>query len=87
VDGPGSQVRKDDFDLTPGDVRSLNWGVSQFLPLREDQSLLLELGIAGYGSWQVGNDSGNDAASPALKDEVQAVGFQFGLTRGGLCVT
>ena len=71
---------KDDFDLTPGDVLSLNWGVSQYLPLREDQTLLLELGLTGYSSWQVSNDSGADAANAPVKDEVHAVGVQLGLT-------
>jgi hypothetical protein len=71
---------KDDFDLTPGEALSLNWGVSQYLPLREDQSLLLELGLTGYSSWQVSNDSGADVTSAPLKDEVHAVGAQVGLT-------
>ena len=71
---------KDDFDLTPGDVLTLNWGVSQYLPLREDQSLLLEVGPAGYSSWQVSVDSGTAAASSPVKDEVHAAGLQAGLT-------
>ena len=71
---------KDDFDLTPGDVLSLNWGVSQYLPMREDQTLLLELGLTGYSSWQVSDDSGADAANAPVKDEVHAVGVQVGLT-------
>ena len=40
--------KKEDFDLTPGDNLTLNWGISQFLPLRKDMSLLLEVGPAGY---------------------------------------
>jgi hypothetical protein len=71
---------KEDFDLTPGDVLSLNWGISQYLPLREDQSLLLEVGLAGYNSWQISSDSGNDAPNPPVKDQVDAVGAQVGLT-------
>ena len=70
---------KQDFDLTPGQNLTLNWGVSQYLPLRKDQSLLLELGPAGYSSWQVSDDSGSDAGSGA-HDSVHGVGFQLGLT-------
>ena len=71
---------KDDFDLTPGENLTLNWGVSQYLPLRKDQTLLLEVGLAGYSSWQVTNDSGADVTNPPVKDEVHAVGAQVGLT-------
>lgn len=71
---------KDDFDLTPGENLTLNWGVSQFLPLRQDQTLLLEAGLAGYSSWQVADDSGADATNPPVKDEVHAAGIQLGVT-------
>ena len=72
--------KKEDFDLTPGDVLTLSWGVDQYLPLRTDQTLLLDVGLAGYSSWQVSNDSGAGAATPAVKDEVHAAGVQVGLT-------
>jgi hypothetical protein len=71
---------KEDFDLTPGDDLTLNWGVSQYLPLKEDQSLLLEVGPAGYSSWQVTEDDGSDAAPTTVEDEVHAVGAQVGVT-------
>ena len=71
---------KDDFDLTPGDALSLNWGVSQYLPLRKDQSLLLEVGPAGYSSWQVTDDLGSAAANPPASDEAHSVGVQIGVT-------
>jgi hypothetical protein len=44
---------KEDFDLQPGDNITLNWGISQFVPLTSDQQLLLEIGPAGYQSFQV----------------------------------
>jgi len=69
-----------DFDLTPGQDLTLNWGVSQYLPLVADQSLLLELGVAGYDSWQITDDSGSDARNPSVHDQVHAVGGQLGLT-------
>jgi hypothetical protein len=68
---------KEDFALTPGQSLTLNWGVSQYLPLRKDQQLLLEVGPAGYSSWQVTEDSGR--AANAVKDEVHGVGGQLGL--------
>ena len=70
--------KKEDFDLTPGDNLTLNWGISQFLPLRKDMSLLLEVGPAGYDTWQITHDSGS-AATNTL-DQVHTVGGQLGLT-------
>lgn len=71
---------KEDFDLKPGENLTLSWGVSQYLPLKKDQTLLLEVGLAGYDSWQVSDDSGNDATNPPVKDQVHAVGAQLGVT-------
>ena len=65
---------KEDFDLTPGQNLTLNWGLSQFLPLQKDQKLLLEIGPAGYSSWQITDDSGSDARNPNVHDQVHAVG-------------
>jgi hypothetical protein len=72
-------TNKEDFDLTPGQVLSLNWGLSQYLPLVKSQELLLEAGPAGYDTWQVTGDDGVDATSSA-RDRVHAVGIQLGLT-------
>jgi hypothetical protein len=71
---------KQGFDLTPGQNLSLNWGISHYLPLSKDQTLLLELGVTGYDSWQLTNDTGSDATNPNVQDEVHAVGLQLGLT-------
>ena len=70
---------KKDFDLKAGDDLSLTWGVSQFLPLVTDQTLLAELGLAGYDSFQTTADHGNDASN-ADRDQVHAIGGQLGLT-------
>jgi hypothetical protein len=72
--------QKADFDLTPGQNLTFNWGISQFLPLTRDQKLLLEVGPAGYSSWQVSDDTGSDARNGQVHDEVHAVGGQLGLT-------
>jgi len=74
----GIPQKKEDFDLTPGQNLTFNWGISQYLPLNKTQTLLLEVGPAGYDSWQVTSDSGS-AASGGL-DQVHAVGGQFGFT-------
>jgi len=71
--------KKDDFQLTPGENLTLNWGISQFLPLRKDNALLLEVGPAGYDTWQVTDDSGSAAVNPGVHDEVHAAGGQLGL--------
>ncbi len=73
--------KKKDYDLKPGQNLSFNWGISQYLPLQQDQKLLLEIGPAGYSSWQITEDSGADAANPLTKDDVHAVGGQVGLTQ------
>ena len=71
---------KRDFDLTPGQNLTLNWGISQYLPLTRDQKLLLEIGPAGYSSWQISDDTGRDARNGDVHDQVHGVGGQLGLT-------
>ncbi|HEY6506352.1 MAG TPA: transporter [Chitinophagaceae bacterium] len=71
---------KKDFDLKPGENLTFNWGVSQYLPLKKDMTLLLELGPSGYNSWQVSDDKGEDAADSPVLDQVHALGLQVGLT-------
>jgi hypothetical protein len=71
----------EDVNITPGDRFSLNWGISQYLPLNEANSLLLEVGAMGYSQWQVEKDSGSDVnTSFNPKDQVHAAGGQIGLT-------
>jgi hypothetical protein len=72
--------QKRGFDLTPGQHLTWNWGVSQFLPLKKDQSLLLEVGPAGYLSHQVTDDTGAGARNAAQHDQVNAAGVQVGVT-------
>jgi hypothetical protein len=72
--------KKRDFDLTPGQNLTWNWGVSQYLPLKKDQSVLAEVGPAGYSSFQVSNDTGTDVKNPGVHDRVHAVGVQVGVT-------
>lgn len=70
----------DDVNITPGDRVSLNWGISQYLPLNKANSLLLEVGALGYSQWQVEKDSGSDVDTRFNpKDQVHATGGQIGL--------
>jgi hypothetical protein len=71
-------TKKRDQDVTPGQHLTLNWGISEYVPLRKDEKLLLEIGPAGYDDWQITDDSGSDADSSRTR--VHGVGGQLGLT-------
>jgi hypothetical protein len=73
-------TNKRNFDLTPGQNLTWNWGLSQFLPLKKDKTILMEVGPAGYSSFQVSDDSGADAKVPPVHDRVHAAGVQIGVT-------
>ncbi len=73
--------KKEGFDIKPGQNLALNWGVSQYLPLSQDQVLLLEIGPAGYFSWQVTEDAGTEVVKPTVKDSVNGIGGQVGITQ------
>lgn len=68
---------KDGVDIRPGSHFTLNYGVSQYLPLSD--KFLSELGIAGFGQWQVTEDKGSDAVNTGVKDQVYGLGLQAGL--------
>ncbi len=72
--------KKRGFDLTPGQDLTWNWGVSQYLPLKKDKTVLLEVGPAGYSSFQISDDSGADVGNPPVHDRVHAAGVQAGVT-------
>ncbi len=76
----GIPRKKQDFDLTLGQHLALDWGISQYLPSKKDETLLLEVGAAGYDSWQITDDSGSDAKNPRVHDQVDAVGGQLGVS-------
>lgn len=72
--------KNQDFDITPGQTLTLNWGISEYLPLSKSQNLLLEVGPQGYDSWQVTHDTGSAANSASVLDQVHAAGCQVGLS-------
>ena len=63
---------KDDSDITPGDHFTLEYGFSQYMSDR------LELGIAGFSHWQVGNDKGTTLLDNTVDTEVHGIGAQIG---------
>lgn len=67
--------KKRGFDLTQGQYLTWNWGVSEYLPLKKDQSLLAEIGPAGYGNFQVSDAAGSDARNPGVHDKVYGAGI------------
>jgi hypothetical protein len=70
---------KQGFDLTPGQNLTFNYGVSQYIPLTDDHKLILDIGPAGYSSWQITDDTGSDATNPSDHMQVHGVGGQLGL--------
>lgn len=70
---------KEDKDVRPGDRFTLNYGISQFLPLNKAQTLLAEVGLSGFNQWQVSDDSGLDVAEPDVHDRVFAYGVNLGM--------
>ena len=70
---------KQGFDMTPGQNLTFNYGVSQYLPLTDDHKLILDIGPAGYSSWQMTDDTGSDTTNPSDHMQVHGVGGQLGL--------
>ena len=71
---------KQDSDVRPGQMITLNWGVSQYLPLSKNHHLLVEVGPAGYDSYQITDSTGGNALAANPKSTVHAAGGQIGLT-------
>jgi hypothetical protein len=69
-----------DTGIRYGQLLTLNWGISQYLPLNKDQTLLLEVGPAGYDAFQISNNTGDVTGNPNDHSQVQSVGGQIGLT-------
>lgn len=71
---------KQDFDIRPGQIITINWGASQYLPLCKNHNLLLGVGPAGYDSYQITDSTGGNAFTDTPKSRVHAVGGEVGLT-------
>jgi hypothetical protein len=69
------------MDVTQGQHLTWNWGLSQYLPLKKDHSVLAEVGPSGYANYQVSDDTGSGAPqNPSVHDKVYAAGVQVGIT-------
>jgi hypothetical protein len=68
------------LNYTPGQMLTLNWGFSQYLPVPRSANLLWEAGVAGYNSWQVTKASGSGFTGPNNSSRVDAVGGELNLT-------
>jgi hypothetical protein len=45
-------------NVHPGQTFNLDYSLAQILPLKKDKTILLQLALVGYGSWQTTNNSG-----------------------------
>jgi len=73
--------KKRDVDIRPGSHLTLEYGLSQYIPITE--TWLAEVGLTGYSQWQVTDDSGSDAINKDVHDQVHGAGFQVGLAHLG----
>ena len=71
---------QEDTSVRYGQILTLNWGISQYLPLNKAETLLLEIGPAGYDAWQISDTTGQRFGNASDHSQVQAVGGQIGLT-------
>ncbi len=65
-----AHTSKDGTDITPGDHFTLEYGFSQYLSQR------LEVGVAGFSSWQVEDDKGSFLLDNSVDTEVHGIGAQ-----------
>ncbi|MBX7208884.1 MAG: transporter [Verrucomicrobiaceae bacterium] len=73
---------KEGADIRPGSNLTVNWGVSQYVPLNKNMTWLADIGVGGYDIWQVSDDRGSDVTYDAnVHDEVHAFGVQLGLAQ------
>jgi hypothetical protein len=68
------------FDVRPGQMFTVSWQVSQYVPLRKDRELLLEVGPAGYDTCQITDSTGGNALADAPKSHIHALGGELGLS-------
>ena len=62
---------KKDFDVTPGDDFTFEWGIGKTIPKKQ----IWSYGVSGYAHWQLTEDEGTDVFYDAsVKDKIFAVG-------------
>ena len=66
--------------VTPGSDVTLDWAITQYLPLASDRSMLLDLGPTGDSQWQVTDDTGSGATPGSSHGQLHSVGGEVGFT-------
>lgn len=73
---------QEDTDVHPGQTFDIDYSVTQMLPLTQDKSTLLQVGLVGYGQYQTTDHSGgnvNPAIAAATHYKVNALGVAAGV--------
>jgi hypothetical protein len=71
-----------DTDLHPGQTFDIDYSVTQMLPLTQDKSTLLQVGLVGYGQYQTTDHSGGNvipAIAARTHYKVNALGAAAGV--------
>lgn len=71
-----------DTDVHPGQTFDIDYSVTQMLPLKQDKSTLLQLGLVGYGQYQTTDQSGGEvipAVAARTHYKVNALGVAAGV--------
>lgn len=64
-------TEKKDYDVTPGNDFTFEWGVGKTIP----SEFIWSLGVSGYAHWQLSDDDGSAVLyDPSIHDRVFAVG-------------
>ncbi len=64
----GVRQGTDNTSKRPGQAFTAEWGLGQVLPLKKDQSQLLQLGGIGYDQWQITDNVGSVPLGPVIVD-------------------
>ena len=70
-----------DTDVHPGQTFDIDYSVTQMLPLKQDKSTLLQVGLVGYGQYQTTNHSGGNVI-PAIAARTHYKVNALGATAG-----
>ena len=80
----GSRQGVNNTSKTPGQAFTDEWGLGQVLPLKKNETQLLQLGVVGYDQWQVTDNGGTVPLGPVILParlipsySVQAAGGQL----------
>lgn len=69
-------TEQDKTDIRMGDDFHFEWGIGKTLAQLENT--VIDVGVAGYCSWRVNKDSGDNASD--FKEGIYAIGSELGIT-------